>query len=252
MKDYKEIADELETISDSIRKNEHLDESCTQTIDEAVRVIKRHTPSTEKRGYPYNLLSSVGIYYNEIDDDILNGIKKALSTLTPMEQIVIGYIFKEDYSVRETAEHFGISTERARQKMYMGLRKLRHPSRLNLMLYGENEYNSYLKAREKLAERKKELEDERAEIIKRYTDTRKTDTAEDIEKAILNTPVEDLGFSTRTKNCLLRCNINTLYDITETTRRNISRVRNMGDKGVKEVDDKLKEYGLHFKAEEIQ
>lgn len=49
-----------------------------------------------------------------------------------------------------------------------------------------------------------------------------------------------------------RCNINTLYDITETTRRNISRVRNMGDKGVKEVDDKLKEYGLHFKAEEIQ
>lgn len=63
----------------------------------------------------------------------------------------------------------------------------------------------------------------------------------------LETPIEEIEFSVRAYNCLKRANINTVQDLINKKEAEVTKIRNLGKKSLKEVLDKVKEMGLNFK-----
>ena len=62
-----------------------------------------------------------------------------------------------------------------------------------------------------------------------------------------NMPIEDLDLTVRSYNCLRKAGIFTVDELTQKTEEEMSRVRNLGKKSLKEVKDKLAELGKSFK-----
>ncbi len=67
------------------------------------------------------------------------------------------------------------------------------------------------------------------------------------EQTFENVSIEDLDFSVRSSNCLKRAGITNVAELTEKTEAEMTKVRNMGKKSLKEVKEKLASMGLSFK-----
>ena len=63
----------------------------------------------------------------------------------------------------------------------------------------------------------------------------------------LETPIEEIEFSVRAYNCLKRANIHTMQDLIDKKEVEVTKIRNLGKKSLKEVIDKVNEMGLKFK-----
>ena len=63
----------------------------------------------------------------------------------------------------------------------------------------------------------------------------------------LDLKIEDLDLSVRSYNCLRRANIHTVGELTQKTQEEMMKVRNLGNKSLKEVIQKLHAIGLSFK-----
>ena len=63
----------------------------------------------------------------------------------------------------------------------------------------------------------------------------------------LETPIEEIEFSVRAYNCLKRAGINTVQDLISKKESDVTKIRNLGKKSLKEVIDKVKEMGLKFR-----
>ena len=63
----------------------------------------------------------------------------------------------------------------------------------------------------------------------------------------LETPIEEIEFSVRAYNCLKRAGANTVQDLINKKEVEVTKIRNLGKKSLKEVIDKVKEMGLNFK-----
>ena len=63
----------------------------------------------------------------------------------------------------------------------------------------------------------------------------------------LETPIEEIEFSVRVYNCLKRAGINTMQDLIDKKEVEVTKIRNLGKKSLKEVLDKVKEMGLKFR-----
>lgn len=63
----------------------------------------------------------------------------------------------------------------------------------------------------------------------------------------LDQKIEDLNLSVRSYNCLRRANIQTVGELTQKTQEEMMKFRNLGNKSLKEVIQKLHEIGLSFK-----
>ncbi len=63
----------------------------------------------------------------------------------------------------------------------------------------------------------------------------------------LETPIEEIEFSVRAYNCLKRAGINTVQDLISKKEVEVTKIRNLGKKSLKEVLDKVKEMGLKFR-----
>ena len=63
----------------------------------------------------------------------------------------------------------------------------------------------------------------------------------------LETPIEEIEFSVRAYNCLKRAGINTVQDLITKKKGEVTKIRNLGKKSLKEVIDKVKEMGLKFR-----
>ena len=59
--------------------------------------------------------------------------------------------------------------------------------------------------------------------------------------------IEDLDLTVRSYNCLKRAGISTVEELTSKTEDEMSRVRNLGKKSLKEVKEKLAELNLSFR-----
>ena len=70
------------------------------------------------------------------------------------------------------------------------------------------------------------------------------DRQEDKKVQILRASIEDLELSPRSSNCLKRANINTIEDLTNKTKDEMLRVRNLGSKSLDEIIFKLETLGL--------
>lgn len=73
----------------------------------------------------------------------------------------------------------------------------------------------------------------------------KTDGINDI----LDKSIEELDFSVRAYNCLKRAGIETLSDLSKKTESEMLKIRNLGQKSLKEVIDKAKKMGVKFAEE---
>lgn len=62
----------------------------------------------------------------------------------------------------------------------------------------------------------------------------------------LETPIEEIEFSVRAYNCLKRAGIHTVQDLIAKKEIEVTKIRNLGKKSLKEVIDKVKELGLSF------
>lgn len=76
------------------------------------------------------------------------------------------------------------------------------------------------------------------------------DPATTVKDETLDRPIDELNFSVRTYNCLKRANIHTLRDLVAWKESDLSNVRNLGDKSLTELKDKMKELELSFAPEE--
>ena len=63
----------------------------------------------------------------------------------------------------------------------------------------------------------------------------------------LETPIEEVEFSVRAYNCLKRAGIHTVQDLVNKKEVEVTKIRNLGKKSLKEVIDKVAELGLTFK-----
>ena len=63
----------------------------------------------------------------------------------------------------------------------------------------------------------------------------------------VNMSIEDLDLTVRSYNCLKRAGISTVEELTQKTEDEMSHVRNLGKKSLKEVKEKLAELNLSFK-----
>ena len=62
----------------------------------------------------------------------------------------------------------------------------------------------------------------------------------------INMSIDDLDLSVRSYNCLKRAGISSVEELTQKTEEDMSRVRNLGKKSLKEVKEKLAELNLTF------
>ncbi len=63
----------------------------------------------------------------------------------------------------------------------------------------------------------------------------------------LETPIEEIEFSVRAFNCLKRAGIHTVQDLISKREVEVTKIRNLGKKSLKEVLDKVAEMGLKFR-----
>ena len=63
----------------------------------------------------------------------------------------------------------------------------------------------------------------------------------------LETPIEEIEFSVRAYNCLKRAVIHTVQDLINKKEVEVTKIRNLGKKSLKEVLDKVEEMGLKFR-----
>ncbi|MCH5166566.1 MAG: DNA-directed RNA polymerase subunit alpha [Erysipelotrichales bacterium] len=63
----------------------------------------------------------------------------------------------------------------------------------------------------------------------------------------LETPIEEIEFSVRAYNCLKRAGIHTMQDLIDKREVEVTKIRNLGKKSLKEVIEKVNEMGLKFR-----
>ena len=80
-------------------------------------------------------------------------------------------------------------------------------------------------------------------------------TSQDTQPELLpikQEPIETLGLSVRSENCLHRAGIETIGKLTDTTAADLKRIRNLGQKCLDEIIDKLAEKKLKLREEEVE
>ena len=215
--------------------------------------------------WPYNLLDDI---FNEPFDRILlpdqeAALMKVLETkLTEREQKAVELYYFEGLTLEETGKHFHFQRERARQIIAKAIRKLRHPGIKRMILFDEegkieyenacrelNEWRHLLENKEvelkyQVQQIEKLLAEHNKEIIREEEIKEKLKyNAYDEMKEYFSDKFEDMDFSVRTMNCLLRSDIRTVGDLKECIRNgDIFRVRNFGKKCYEEVLEKIRKY----------
>ena len=73
---------------------------------------------------------------------------------------------------------------------------------------------------------------------------------EDKQVKLMELPIEEMGLSVRSYNCLKRAGLNTIQDLLKKSKSDMFKVRNLGAKSVEEVINKLESYGFTLRKDE--
>ncbi len=196
--------------------------------------------------YPLNLAKAIFESVEEARQCYIPGISAALATLTEREQGVLIYRFQRKLTLEQCGKEYGVTRERIRQIEAKALRKLRHPTRANMMKAVplpelQAKHTEYCKLKDDYEWLKKAFESLTAQ---------KAEPGVIIPHASrLEMPIEELDLSVRSYHCLIRSGKKTLRDIVEMTESELMGVRNLGSKSASEIRAKLTEYGLSLKGE---
>ncbi|MFA5698040.1 MAG: DNA-directed RNA polymerase subunit alpha C-terminal domain-containing protein [Candidatus Izemoplasmatales bacterium] len=166
-----------------------------------------------------------------------------MESLTEREIRIVTKRLIEGLTLESVGIQEGVTRDRIRQIEAKALRKLRHPSRLYYIRYGE-EVADLQDDIEKLTG---QLLVARARLIDQINNPSTIPLTEE-EKVLstLSTKIVDMDFSVRTYNCLKRSGIETLSQLVQMTMIDLMKVRNLGRKSLKEINCKLEARGLHW------
>ena len=177
--------------------------------------------------YPQNLITAAfqgtDLPMPEITEDIVAGLKTALSSLSSREQEILRRSYEERLTQKSTAEFLNISASRVGFLEHQALRKLRSAQRVPYIVYGEQE----------LREREESI---RREKLERF-DAEKY-------KTILSIRFEELDLTVRSFNCLRRAGYEKVADIIGLTEDEILGIKNLGRKNLDEIARKLLSVGV--------
>lgn len=232
-------------------------------------VLKEKLAAKEKervnllRVYPYNLIPIINgendknylatdsnegheepreCYSLEILEDVM------ANCLTERENKVLQMRYEWRIPLEEVGKEFGVTKERIRQIEAKAIRKLRFQYRKGAIL-------CVSKAELRKAQNEAERYKEKAERLQAELDKIRNISQEQREEAnkkgvLLEEPIDILDLSVRSYHCCLRAGVNTLGDLCGKTYAEMKRVRNMGKTSLKEIENKMHEYGLTFKPED--
>lgn len=208
-----------------------------------------------KLEYPFNLAKAI-FGEGEWDKLYIPNLQDVLEKLTDREQGILKFRFREGMTLEQCAKSYGVTRERIRQIESKAIRKLQHPQHkciLTSVSLAESR-----KQHKELDEKWRALYAENQALSKEYQKVittleslvTKIKTPEAVVESLNDVPLDDLEFSIRTYNCLRRAGKNTLKDITEMTEDELTKVRNLGAKSIREVKDTLRQKGLSLRGYE--
>lgn len=223
--------------------------------------------------WPYNLLDDI---FREPWDTVLtkdqtDGLEKAMEILSPREKEAVDAYYKRGLNLEQAGREFNVTRERFRQILAKAVRKLRHPARKSLILYGletSKEMSEVEQMRVSLAAQAYSLVqwqtelDARAELLG-YRERKQLGISEFSDEAnpdrddktfccvgcVLNVRIEILDLSVRSYNCLRRACIKTVGDLLSLSQEDMMRISNLGRKSMEEIINKMHEMGLKMSWE---
>lgn len=222
-------------------------------------VYENEGTSESKNSYPQNIIDIIlgtKLYDINTIPNLDENLNKAYDTLESREKIFVIKRYKEFLTYDELGTKYNLTRERCRQIIQKALRKLRHPSRLRIIL-GTKDFMDEIKELERtirnLEERvecSKRLEKMHDDCIEELKKQEK-----DISSGFLTTSIEELGLSTRSINCLKRLTNGwgrevSVEEIVEHSIDDLYKVRNLGKKSIDEIVAKVHGFGLKFKDED--
>lgn len=223
-------------------------------------VYENEGTSESKNNYPQNIIDIIlgtKLYDINTIPNLDENLNKAYDTLESREKIFVIKRYKEFLSYNELGTKYNLTKERCRQIIQKALRKLRHPSRLRIIL-GTKDFMDEIKELERTirnleervecSKRLEKIHDDRIEELKKQE--------KDISSSFLTVSIEELGFSIRSINCLRRLTNGwgreiTVEEIVEHSIEDLYKVRNLGKKTVEEIVTKVHDFGLKFKDEDL-
>ena len=231
--------------------------------------MKEFNKNNNHLEYPETLLvqlditpESYGNYYNEIVPNFETNLEKAMenSNLNDREIYCLKAYYKELRNLESVGKSLNITRERVNQIIKKAIVKLKHSGK-ELLIQGKDKFELIsLNEKEEIIKEFKEKigYDLIIEWIGNHEITKELlklcysiiNTYHNRPKGQGETTIEDLDLSVRSYNCLKRCGIHTLNDLTSMTRDGMMKVRNLGKRSLKEIESKLKEIGLSFKENE--
>ncbi len=210
--------------------------------------------------WPYNLLEAIGVEYEDplvhMSDESELMLAMCMSKLTDREKLVIRERYFGKKTLKEVGQIIGTANERARQIEAKAIRKLRHPYNPSglIIRYGAKAYFEMM-INERVAEIVKLKEAELEEAYEKKA--LELEQGKDVVKAIdehkfrMVMPIVELDLSVRAYNCLSRAGCKTVGDIITNypNYEAASRIRNFGNRSMKEVSDRLKQMGIMWPRE---
>ncbi len=227
--------------------------------DVLARIRKRYQkPLAEDLEWPENLMFDIGFDLSiRVTDKQMAGIEYVLTLLTDEESAVITGTYRDKKEVAQIVKENHSSREGVRLTKERALRKLRMPAWMHIVEEGPDVLVDYQKKREQL----RTLSDEYAkqitvltkdkellqlvlegnptpEAIKAYTDAAKR------RESLMHESIEELQLTVRSYNCLKRAGYEYIGQLLGISKKKLAMVRNLGEKSMQEVIERLREYDI--------
>jgi len=238
----------------TITQNGEIFNKMYETLEEAEKAvfeIKSHN-KVSNFDYPLDFIEllfgddeKIDISY--IEEHFDENIKYLLNTITEREARIVTARLIEGYTLESVGFQEGVTRDRIRQIEAKAIRKLRLPSRLYIMRYGKE----VIDLQDDIKKLTVELSKKKKELIDAINNPFEIElTEEEMMLSTLSQKIDNLDFSVRTYNCLKRGGIETLSQLVQSTIHDIQKIRNLGNRSLKEIIYKLNDMGLSLKEEE--
>ena len=159
------------------------------------------------------------------------------ATSAPIGTIYTDSIYTPVYSVSYTVDNTRVGTISDYDKLTLEVETNGTISAREAISLGAKILNEHLNLFVELSDEAK-----KAEIMVESKETKK--------EKVLEMTIEELDMSVRSFNCLKRAGIDTVEDLTNRTEEDMIKVRNLGEKSLEEVIQKLHSLGLDLRREE--
>lgn len=176
------------------------------------------------------------VEFPDYDTDVFDDVM--CDRLTAREHLIICGRHRDNMTLSELGELWGLSANRIRQIEVKALRKLRHPRVIKRIFSNNSIWSEYY-------------------VIESYLNTEKlaehlTPKTEGFYNG--DREIKYLGLSTRSYNCLVRAGIRTFRDLEYAPVKDLMNVRCLGEKALAEIAIAMHRHRIpcHYSKEELE